>query len=95
MAGSNIMSFFDSLSSKSGVRYLIYSCSLAFFFALIFIPPILGIVLKWNTMADIFGNSNIISRATSAIYASFAIALFVSFIDMIAGLPMAWFITRG
>ncbi|MFQ6064662.1 MAG: ABC transporter permease [Candidatus Bathyarchaeia archaeon] len=35
------------------------------------------------------------SRATSAIYASFAIALFVSLIDVIAGLPMAWFITRG
>jgi len=95
LAGSNIIKFLDSLSSKSSVRYLIYSCSLVFFFALILVPPILGIVLKWNTMADIFGNSSLMSRATSAIYASFAIALFVSFIDMIAGLPMAWFITRG
>jgi thiamine transport system permease protein len=89
------MRLLDSLSSRSSVRYLVYSCSLAFFFALILIPPILGIVLKWNTMADIFGNSSLMSRATSAIYASFAIALFVSFIDVIAGLPMAWFITRG
>ncbi len=95
MAGSNIIKFLDSLSSRSSVRYLIYLCSLAFFFALILIPPILGIVLKWNTMADIFGNSSLMSRATSAIYASFAIALFVSFIDVVAGLPMAWFITRG
>ena len=95
MAGSSIMRLLDSLSSRSSVRYLVYSCSLAFFFALILIPPILGIVLKWNTMADIFGNSSLMSRATSAIYASFAIALFVSFIDVIAGLPMAWFITRG
>ena len=95
MAGSNIRRFLDSLSSRSSVRYLVYSCSLAFFFALILIPPILGIVLKWNTMADIFGNSSLMSRATSAIYASFAIALFVSFIDVIAGLPMAWLITRG
>lgn len=95
MAGSSITRFLDSLSSRSSVRYLVYSCSLAFFFALILIPPILGIVLKWNTMADIFGNSSLMSRATSAIYASFAIALFVSFIDVIAGLPMAWFITRG
>jgi thiamine transport system permease protein len=46
-------------------------------------------------MADIFGNSGLMSRATSAIYASFAIALFVSFIDVVAGLPMAWLITRG
>ena len=89
------MRLLDSLSSRSSVRYLVYSCSLAFFFALILIPPILGIVLKWNTMADIFGNSSLMSRATSAIYASFAIALFVSFIDVIAALPMAWFITRG
>jgi len=95
LAGSSIIKFLDSLSSRSSVRYLIYSCSLAFFFALILVPPILGIVLKWNTMADIFGNSSLMSRATSAIYASFAIALFVSFIDVIAGLPMAWLITRG
>ena len=95
MAGSNIIKFLDSLSSRSSVRHLIYLCSLAFFFVLILVPPILGIVLKWNTMTDIFGNSSLISRATSAIYASFAIALFVSFIDVIAGLPMAWLITRG
>ena len=95
MAGSSIIKFLDSLSSKSSIRYLIYSCSLAFFFALILIPPILGIILKWNTMANIFGNSSLMYRATSAIYASFTIALFVSFIDVIAGLPMAWFITRG
>jgi len=95
LAGSNIRRFLDSLSSKPSVRYLVYLCTLAFFFALVLIPPILGIVLKWNTMADIFGNSSLMSRATSAIYASFAIALFVSFIDVIAALPMAWFITRG
>jgi len=35
------------------------------------------------------------SRASSAIYASFAIALLVSFLDLIAGLPLAWFIARG
>jgi len=89
------MRFLDSLSSKSSVRYIVYLSSIAFFFALILIPPILGIVLKWNTMADIFGNSSLMSRATSAIYASFAIGLLVSFIDVVAGLPMAWFITRG
>jgi len=95
LAGSSIIRFLDSLSSKSIVRYTVYSCSIAFFFALILVPPILGIFLKWNTMGDIFGNSSLMSRATSAIYASFAIALFVSIIDVIAGLPMAWFITRG
>jgi len=35
------------------------------------------------------------SRASSAIYASFAIALLVSSLDLVAGLPLAWFIARG
>jgi len=95
LAGSNIMRILDSLSSKSGVRYLIYSCSVAFFFGLILIPPILGIVLKWNTMGEIFENSSLMSKATAAIYASFAIAIFVSIIDVVAGLPTAWLIARG
>ncbi len=95
LAASKIMRVLDSLSSKSTVRYLIYACSLTFFFALILIPPILGIVLKWGTITDIFANPSLMSRATSAIYSSFAIALFVSFIDVVAGLPMAWLITRG
>lgn len=95
MVGSSILKFLDSLSSRPIVRYIVYSCSIAFFLALILIPPLLGIVLKWNTMGEIFENPSLMSRATSAIYASFAIALFVSIIDVVAGLPMAWFITRG
>lgn len=35
------------------------------------------------------------SRATAAIYSSFVIAIFVSIIDVVAGLPTAWLITRG
>lgn len=77
------------------VRYVVYACSVIFFFALILIPPILGIILKWNTMGQIFENPSLMSRATAAIYASFAIAIFVSIIDVVAGLPTAWLITRG
>jgi len=95
LARFNITRFLDSLSSRSIVRYIVYSCSVAFFFALILVPPILGIVLKWNTIGEIFEKPSLMSRATAAIYASFAIALFVSIIDVVAGLPMAWFITRG
>jgi len=35
------------------------------------------------------------SRASSAIYASFAIAFLVSSLDLVAGLLLAWFIARG
>jgi len=89
------MKFLDSLSSKPITRYLIYSFSIIFFFALILIPPIVGILFKWNVVNEIFSNPSLMSRALSAIYASFAIAIFVSIIDIVAGLPMAWFIARG
>jgi len=92
---SSIMKFFDSASSKSSARYALYLSSITFFFAVILIPPILGIVLKWNTMAETLGNPSLISRATAAIYASFAVAIFVSIVDVVAGLPAAWLITRG
>lgn len=95
MARYNIAKFLDSLSSKSSVRLLLYSSSIGFFLAIILIPPILGIVLKWNTMTEVFGNPSLMSRATAAIYASFAIAIFVSIIDLVAGLPTAWLIARG
>ncbi len=95
MAHSGITKFLDSASSKSSVRYALYLGSIIFFFALILIPPILGIVLKWNTMAETLRDPTLVSRATAAIYASFAIAIFVSVIDVVAGLPTAWLVARG
>ena len=95
LGDSAFTKFLDSLSSKPIIRYLVYSCAVVSFFGLILIPPILGILLKWNTMGQIFENPDLMSRATTAISSSFAIAIFVSLIDLAAGLPMAWFITRG
>ncbi|UCE16620.1 MAG: iron ABC transporter permease [Candidatus Bathyarchaeota archaeon] len=94
MAHFSITRFLDSASSKSSVRYALYLSAITFFFALILIPPILGIFLKWNTMAETFQHPSLMSRATAAIYASFAIAIFVSIIDVVAGLPAAWLISR-
>jgi len=95
LAHSGITKFLDSASSKSSVRYALYLGSITFFFALILIPPILGIVLKWNSMAETLRDPSLMSRATAAIYASFAIAIFVSVIDVVAGLPTAWLVARG
>lgn len=95
MARSSIIRFLDSVSSRRGIRYIVYSSSILFFFVLILLPPILGIILKWSTMTQIFERPDMLSSAMNAIYASFAIAIFVSIIDIAAGLPMAWFITRG
>lgn len=95
MTGFNITKILDLLSSKPVIRYLIYSSSTIFFFALILVPPILGILLKWNLMGQVFTDQSLTSRAISAISASFLIAIFVSIVDIVAGLPMAWFIVRG
>jgi thiamine transport system permease protein len=62
---------------------------------LILIPPILGIFFKWNEIGQVFQDQALQSRALAAVYASFAIALFVSFVDVVGGLPLAWFIARG
>lgn len=93
--GRSLGRFLEVLSSKRSIQGLIYACAGIFFFALILFPPILGILLKWNLIGQIFEKPALMARATSAIYASFTIALFVSIIDIIAGLPMAWFIWRG
>jgi thiamine transport system permease protein len=95
LTGFNITKILDSLSSKPVIRYIVYSSSIIFFFALILIPPVLGILLKWNLMGQVFEDPNLTARATSAISASFLIAIFVSVVDVAAGLPMAWFIVRG
>jgi len=83
------------MSSKPSVRYLTYSVAVVFFFALILIPPILGILLKLNQVGQVFENPSLYSRALAAVSASFEIALFVSLIDVVAGLPLAWFIARS
>lgn len=85
----------DKLSSKPIIRYLIYSSSAIFFFAVILIPPILGILLKWNLIRQIFETPELMATALSAIQASFAIAIFVSIVDVVLGLPMAWYIARS
>ena len=77
------------------MRHLIYSGSVVFFFGIILIPPILGIFLKWNTLGEIFQDPALLARASSAIYASFGIAFLVAFLDLVAGLPLAWFVARG
>jgi thiamine transport system permease protein len=69
--------------------------AVVFFFALILIPPILGILLKLNQVGQVFENPSLQSRALAAVSASFEIALFVSLIDVVVGLPLAWFIARG
>jgi thiamine transport system permease protein len=85
----------DRLSSKPTVKYGVYLAAVVLFFALILIPPILGIIIKWGTMGEIFGDVDLLARALNAVRNSFVIAVFVSVLDVAAGVPMAWLIARS
>ena len=83
------------LSSKTIIKSTIYVVSIVIFFAFILLPPILGIIIKWDSIHGVLNQPQLISEALNAIAASFGIAFFVSFIDVVAGVPLAWMITRG
>ena len=85
----------DRLSSKSTVKYGVYLTAVVLFLALILIPPILGIIIKWGTMGEIFGDADLLARALNAVRNSFVIAVFVSALDVATGVPMAWLIARS
>jgi len=85
----------DKISSKKIVKLGVYITAIIVFFALILLPPILGIIIKWRAVQQILNEPEYMTRALNAVENSFLIAFFVSIIDIIAGLPMAWLIARG
>jgi len=84
----------DALSASRVIRKGVYLGALLFFIIVILIPPIIGILLKWNLIGETLQNPSQMAKAQSAILASFTIAFTVSFLDLLAGLPMAWLIVR-
>ncbi|MBS7615710.1 iron ABC transporter permease [Candidatus Bathyarchaeota archaeon] len=86
---------FDALSAKLFIKNGVYLTAVVLFFALILLPPILGIIIKWSAMQEILGNGELVARALNAVKNSFTIAILVSVFDVVAGIPMAWLIARG
>jgi thiamine transport system permease protein len=84
----------DKFSSSRHITSTIYISSVGFFFIIVFFPPLLGILTQWTSIFQIFEQPELLARAQSAIFASFAIALGVSALDIVAGLPLAWLIAR-
>jgi thiamine transport system permease protein len=94
LSRKRIIEALDALSSKRTVKYAVYTIAIILFFALILFPPILGIAIKWDAIGVVLNNRPLMNRALNAITNSFTIALLVSSIDLIAGIPMAWLIAR-
>jgi thiamine transport system permease protein len=84
----------NALSSNKAAKYATYLAAVIVFFALILLPPIMGIVIKWGAIQQVLIGPPLMERALSAVANSFAIALLVSALDVLAGIPMAWLITR-
>jgi thiamine transport system permease protein len=95
VAKSRITTVLDALSSKRSIKYLIYSVAVLVFLALILLPPILGIFIKWNSMQQVLKLPTLVNRTLTAVANSFIIALLVSALDLATGIPMAWLIARG
>jgi len=89
-----IIEALDAASSKRTIKYAVYLIAIVLFFGLILLPPILGIAINWGAIHVVLDDASLKNRALSAITNSFTIALFVSAIDLIAGIPMAWLIAR-
>ena len=85
----------NSLSSKKPLKYTLYLSAIIVFFALILIPPIIGILIKAPAMQSFLNQPALVNSALGAISNSFIIALIVAALDLLAGIPLAWLITRG
>jgi thiamine transport system permease protein len=85
----------DRLSARKAVKFTVYAVAIAVFFALILVPPIAGIFIKWDNIRFILAQPALANWALGAIQNSFAVALTVAALDLLAGIPMAWLIARG
>lgn len=89
-----ITSTLDRFSSRRSIKYAVYAIAVILFIALILLPPILGIITNWNSMQLVLNQPALVNRALNAVDNSFIVALFVSAVDLIIGIPMAWLIAR-
>ena len=85
----------NKLSSRKSLKYSLYLAAIAIFFALILIPPIIGILIKVPTISSVINQPALMHTALVSISNSFVIGLLVAALDLLAGVPLAWLITRG
>ncbi|MCW4020678.1 MAG: ABC transporter permease subunit [Candidatus Bathyarchaeota archaeon] len=90
-----LLTSLDALSSKPWIRHFVYLSSTAFFFTLILLPPIGGILSEISRAGEIYETPQLLARANSAILWSFITAFTVALLDLAAALPLAWFIVRS
>jgi thiamine transport system permease protein len=86
---------FSDASSNRIIKYGVYLASVTVFLALILFPPLIGIMTRLGAIQQVLSESPLVARALSAVTNSLWVALLVSAMDVIAGIPMAWLVARG
>lgn len=89
-----LLRLLGNLSSKRLVVLSVYGASIGYFLLLILFPATLGILTGLGSLGQVIADSSLMSTALSAVFASVGIALSVSVLDVLAGLPLAWLIVR-
>lgn len=87
----------DELSGSSKVRSSWFAFACAVFIIVIVVPSIFVVTklfTDWGLVDSIINNDGIRDTVLSAVANSFSIALIVTVIDIIVGLPMAWIMVR-
>jgi thiamine transport system permease protein len=92
---SKLWNSLNALSSKKPLKYTLYLSAIIIFFAIILVPPIIGILIKAPEMQNALNQPGLMNTALGAISNSFIIGLIVAALDLLAGVPLAWLITRG
>ena len=85
----------NALSSKKPLKYALYLSAVIIFFAIILIPPILGILIKAPTIQNVINQPALMNTALTSIRNSFIVGLTVAALDVLAGVPLAWLISRS
>ncbi|MCK9322750.1 MAG: iron ABC transporter permease [Candidatus Methanomethylophilaceae archaeon] len=84
-----------SNNEKSRKAWFGFVC--AVFLCLIIIPSIfvvLKLFTEWGLVSEVLANSAMMAQINGAVFNSFSIALIVTIIDILVGIPMAWILVR-
>ena len=93
----SLLSRIDELSGSSKVRRAWFAFACAVFVIVIAVPSIFVVThlfTDWDLVDLVLNNEGIRNTVVSAVANSFSIALIVTVIDILVGLPMAWIMVR-
>jgi len=93
----SLLTRIDEVSGKRKFKKVWFGIVCLLFLGLIILPSIYVLfeaVGKWDSLTEVWNDSEKMGWIYSALINSFSIALIVTILDIIVGLPMAWIMVR-